>query len=349
MGQHRSKAVTRLRRDPVRPKVSAQRTADDLSGRATLDHQVDRGSRLVATAPVRRLTHILEGALTLTVVIGLIGVVGVVAIGRPRLIPPPSIDTTLEVGGDRTLAELKDRAASRLEAAVASGGGGYTFEVVQRSTVKTKPGGPKIEVPDPDDRTRTLGLVDEYYLNAIIERGAVTPDGFWMEMRTGPAKGAEPDWKAAYHYGAIATGGTIWRDDGEGWYETDSPPGIGLDPRTASLLPAMLRNAARPADAGTESVKGEDARKLTAAATKADIPGIVAVDGESFTEFRGPAELAFDDEGRLVLIRILALNTNLVEFDLEVETVITLGYPPVADPLPKPEPLLTDMTPFVKP
>lgn len=92
-------------------------------------------------------------------------------------------------------------AAALLEVSTAAGRPGYTFEIVQRSTITARPGGPKIEIPDPTDRTKSLGLADTCDVGALIERGAVTPDGFWMEMRTGPAAGKDPDWTSAYQFG----------------------------------------------------------------------------------------------------------------------------------------------------
>ena len=69
-------------------------------------------------------------------------------------------------------------AALLLEQRTAKGGQGYTFEIVQTTTITAKPGGPKIEVPDPRDRTKSLGFADEYRFYALIERGMVTPEGF---------------------------------------------------------------------------------------------------------------------------------------------------------------------------
>jgi hypothetical protein len=245
--------------------------------------------------------------------------------------------------------QLKAAGAAALEAAVLPAGSGYTFEIVQRSTMFAKPDGPRIEIPDPEDRYKTLGLTDEYELGSYIERGRVTPDGFWMEMRTGPGKDAKPDWAAEYQFGALVRAGRTYRNDGDGWYETDRPPGIGLDPRTAALLPALLRNATSAKDAGTTPVNDMTARALTARGAVADIPGIVAVDGEAFTELSTPIALAFDDLGRLVRLQAVARNTTMSDFDLLVDTVITFAYPATAAPLPLPEPAYTRTTPIVTP
>jgi hypothetical protein len=269
--------------------------------------------------------------------LGLILILG----GRSAAMALQELRTTVAAPGAGSLSpsQLKAGAAALFEAATAPGGGGVTFEIVQRSALHARPGGPKIEVPDPVDRQKSLGFADEYELGSLIERGAITPEGFWMEMRDGPAKGAAADFEnAMYQFGAITKAGKTWRDDGEGWYETDDPPGIGLDPKTAALLPALLRNASGPAEKGTESIAGATARVIEATGTVANVPGIIAVDGERFTTLIRPIEFAFDDAGRLVRLDAVARNENHKEFDLLVETVITFGYPEVATTIPDPQP-----------
>jgi hypothetical protein len=289
-----------------------------------------RNWRVSVSRSKHAVVRLVEGATSVGLLAGLVLTVLLVrgAFARPQA----------AVGAATTPTQAMGVAASALEAAWLPGAGGVTFEVVQRSTMHAKPAGPKIEIPDPSDRYKSLGFADEYYVGALLERGAVTPAGFWMEMRTGPAKDAQPDWEAPYQFGAIARDGKTWRNDGEGWYETDSPPGIGLDPKTASLLPRLLRNATGPTEAGIETVDGEEARKLTADGRVADIPGVVAADGLDFTVLAEPLELSFDDLGRLVKARVVARNTNMTDYDLIVETVITLRYPLTAAALPEPSP-----------
>jgi hypothetical protein len=231
-------------------------------------------------------------------------------------------------------------AAAQLEAALKSGGPGFSFQVVSRSTLYAKPGGPKIEVPDPIDRYKTLGLADEYYLGASVATGIVTPDGYFLQMRRGPAtKDAAPDFEGAEKtLAALVTGGKTFRNDGNGWYVTDSPPGIGLDRKTAKLLPKLLRSVTGATDEGSAVVKDKPATKIKANAKVADSPGLMAIDAESFTEFKNGLEFALDDQGRLVELHALMRNKNQQTFDLLVDTVITFGY---EDPGPLPEPVPT--------
>jgi hypothetical protein len=179
-------------------------------------------------------------------------------------------------------------------------------------------------------------------------------------VRRGPADPtAKPDWDGQpLELAALVRDGTTYRDDGEGWYPTDRPPGIGLDPATAALLPTMLRGLTGVADAAERQPAPSDppepgravadpfaelapARRLAGDTTVAELPGIIAVDLASATELREPAELAFDEGGRLVGLRVLARNTHLDRYDLLVETVITFGYPGQAPELPRPEPAWT--------
>lgn len=278
-------------------------------------------------------------------------VLAMAGIALARTAPPATV--TVPVGAVAggapagTPDELRSAAADLLEAATARGGTGYRFEVVQRSTLVARPGGPQIEVPDPTDRTKSLGLADTYYLIGLVETGYVTPAGFAMEMRAGPAS---PDARVDLAGGellfrALVRDGTTYRDDGQGWYPTDQPPGIGLDPATAALLPGLLRNAAAAATTDLAAAEGElgrahgsAARAITAATTVADIPGVIAVDGAAFTEITAPVGLTFDAAGRLTGILVTARNTNATLQDLVVVTEITLHYDDVPRALPAPEP-----------
>lgn len=126
---------------------------------------------------------------------------------------------------------------------MAEGGSGLTFEVVQSNSVRAKPGGPLIGVRDSADPTRVVAEVDEFSANAIVSQGAVTADAFWMEMRLSPGTEQAPDFGAsAFFSKVLERGGVIWRDQGDGWYETDGSPGTGMDPVRARLLPRLLRS-----------------------------------------------------------------------------------------------------------
>lgn len=230
-------------------------------------------------------------------------------------------------------------AADLLEARLAPTGAGYTFEIVQRSTIHAKPDGPQIEIPDPVDPHKSLGFADKYPIGALIERGAVTPAGFSMEMRAGPAPDKDPDWSADYQFGAIVKDGKTYRDDGAGWYLTDDPPGVGLDPRTAGLLPTLLRTTTDATDAGSTVIDGLTAPVVTGSAKPADFPGVIASDGEPFTELNEPIDYAFDEQGRLLRLHVVARNANLKAFDLLVEVTIDFAYPLTGPDIPAPEPV----------
>lgn len=248
-------------------------------------------------------------------------------------------------------ADLTDAAADLLEGVTTTPGGtGVTFEVVQRSTLVARADGPRIEIPDPADPYKSLGLADTYDLAVYLERGMVTPDGFHAEIRQGALErdaaiefGANP-----VEFAALVRDGRTYRSDGVGWYETDQPPGIGLDPATAALLPTLLRNADAATDvqvtdvaeligAGSEE-RPSVARALAATADVADIPGIIGVDLAEATELTEPVRFAFDERGRLIGLVVVARNLHMTDFDLVVETVITFSYPEKAPALPVPEP-----------
>lgn len=280
--------------------------------------------------PTRIVSGLVEAVLTLLVVAAL---AGALAVGRGALTAPSP------VGGPPAL-DLRT-VATTLEAATAKGARGFTFEVVSRSTLVARPDGPRIEVPDPADPRKTLGLADRYYVGASIAQGTVTPEGFWLQMRRGPTSAdAPPDFATSEAtLAALVREGVTWRNDGEGWYETDSPPGIGLDPRTVALLPRLLRNAGTPSLVGAAVVDGRPATTLAATGAIADAPGLMAIDAAGFTELTGPLEFSIDDEGRLVGLTARMRNTRSETFDLLVETVITFRYDPPPGALPDPAPL----------
>lgn len=316
---------------------------------ATHTGRVRLAARTHDDASKRRLGGILEPALAVLAVLALGA--GTIAVRTPA---PATITVSVaEVTGGApagTPVELSAAAADLLEATTRAGGTGYRFEIVQRSTLVARPDGPQIEIPDPDDRTKSLGFTDRYYLHGLVEVGYVTPDGFYAELRSGPmsedvaadAKGGE------VHYRALVREGVTYRDDGDGWYETEDPPGIGLDPRTAALLPRLLRNVVSPTELEAASVDTElvgraaGTRALAATAVVADIPGIIAVDGEAFTEITEPVALTFDAAGRLSGIVVTARNTNMATFDLVLVTEIAFFYDEVPVRMPDPVPAHPD-------
>lgn len=297
------------------------------STRASLGADPRRGQ-----ASQGRIRQLAELVLTAIVALALLAIL---LVGRQQL---PTNLFAVGAATPESPAAAMTSAASLLEQRIAPGAAGYTFEILQRSTIHARAGGPQIEIPDPTDRHKSLGFADTYEVGALIERGAVTPDGFTMEMRTGPAPGQSADWKAPYQFGVISTADRTLRDDGVGWYLTDSPPGIGLDPATAALLPRLLRNATEVANDGFTRVGDLLLPKISASGKVADIPGVVAADGAPFTELVAPIKFVLDDQGRLAQVHVIARNTNLDVYDLLIDTTITFAYPDRAAPLPEPLP-----------
>ena len=274
--------------------------------------------------------------------------------GLARAFDPAPVSVPVEsVTGGAPSAEpvaLAAAAADLLEQTTAKGGTGYRFEIVQRSTLVAREGGPRISIPDPDDATRTLGEADRYDLGGLVETGFVTAAGFSMEMRTGPADAeAKVDLAGGeLLFRALVRDGETFRDDGKGWYPTTRPPGIGLDPVTAALLPELLRTP-EPVDTDLAIAEGElgkadetATRAVTAEAEVAAIPGVIAVDGAEFTELTEPVAMTFDAAGRLVGLVVTARNTTVEAYDLVVVTEITLHYDDIPQVIPLPEPAWTD-------
>jgi len=211
-----------------------------------------------------------------------------------------------------------DLAATNLEDATRAGGAGFTFTVVSRSTLEAKAGGPLIDIPDPADRRKSLGLTDSYYLGATLAEGSVTPDGYWLQMRRGPdAPDTAPDFEhAPITLAALVADGVTWRNDGTGWYQTDRPPGIGLDPRTIALLPTLLRDATDAKSDGTKVVDGTPAIGVEATGEMAKAPGLLAIDAEAFSVLVAPIEFSLDGAGRLIELHAVLRNTRMTTYDL---------------------------------
>ncbi|TFG67294.1 MAG: hypothetical protein E4H24_06525 [Thermomicrobiales bacterium] len=202
------------------------------------------------------------------------------------LVARPVLTFSGAAATDLSPAELTALAATLLERATAEGGSGYTFTIVQHASLDRRPGGPPIAIDPLDEQGKGGSTTDHYALATYLERGAASSAGFWLEIRDGPVGDEPPDFAGAtYQLGAIVRDDKTFRNDGDGWYRTDDPPGIGLDPRTAGLLPAMLRGATGTKD--RDQAPGDDptaARGLEATTTVAELPGLIAVDA-------GPASL----------------------------------------------------------
>lgn len=271
--------------------------------------------------------------------LGLGVAVGAIVLARGGLLAPP---VTFGPGAEPltglTAVEIKDDAAVKLEQATAKGSSGYAFEIVQTSTIKVKEGGPDLILPHPSNPWLTGGKADELLFYSLVERGVVTPAGFWSEIRSGPQPGETADFDGAqWQRSALMRDGVAWRNDREGWYRTDEVPGIGLDPATVALLPTLLRESGDAAKRDALVVGGRTLARVDATADKRNMPGLVAADGQKFTRLTAPMEFGFDDQGRVVWIHAVALNTNMTDYDLVVDTVITLRYDAV-EQLPEPLP-----------
>jgi len=277
---------------------------------------------------------------TLTPGILLIGVFGLRAITSLAPADP-------QVGADLPAAARLSLAADEVAVALGVGGSGFTFTVIERSTLQAKPGGPKVEIPDPIDRYKSLGFADQYYVGAVIADGSATPDGLWLEMRRGPAtEKAAPDFvNAPVTLAALTAKGVTYRNDGDGWYVTANPPGIGFDTVTLGLLPSLLREAQNASLTKTTIVNGTTQTTFDATGAARNAPGLMAVDASSFTALVGGMQFTVDTNGRLIGIHAVTQNLRLSVYDLLVDVTIEIRYD-TSPGLPKPDPTLA---PAVKP
>jgi hypothetical protein len=144
-----------------------------------------RSERLASHLP-GRLAGLASSVVSTAIVVGLLAAVAIARLPATRTSVPAAAVSGGAPGG--TPDELKLAAAALLELAAAPGGTGYRFEIVQRSTIHARPGGPKIDVPDPIDRHKSLGFADEYYLIGLTVTGSVVPSA--LRWRCGPGRRA---------------------------------------------------------------------------------------------------------------------------------------------------------------
>jgi hypothetical protein len=122
----------------------------------------------------------------------------------------------------------------------------------------------------------------------------------------------------------VDDGRTARRNDGQGYYEGQSP-GMGFDPATAAALPGLLEALAGTdlTDLGSAEVDGAPLIGVVGTVAREDFPGAIAADGLAFTEPTFPVEAWFAADGRLVQIVARARNLNQETWDLVLETVLT--------------------------
>lgn len=266
---------------------------------------------------------LLRRGLAGVLVVAVLGTAGfaVASLLGPAAFRPPAL-----AGGPPVAAEALTAAAADLRAAVAKDGPGYRFTVVQTATLRQREGGEPIPVVDPADPRTVVGTAPEAYVTAMVSAGAVSPDGFWMEMRRGPMPGERPDFaKSPVVFTVVDDGRTVRRNDGQGFYDGPSP-GMGFDPATAAALPGLLERLAAQelTDLGVADLDGTTLHGVVGTVAREDFPGAVAADGLAFTEKTFPVEAWLDPDGRLVRLVVRARNLNQDVWDLVLETVLTV-------------------------
>jgi hypothetical protein len=110
-------------------------------------------------------------ASTVALVLLPILLVGLVALARAGgLHAPPGPPTAVTLAGGAqavTTAQLTEAAAEVLTSALTDGAG-IEFEIVQTSTISARLDGPPVEIPDPTDRSATLGSAPRYVMGTLM-------------------------------------------------------------------------------------------------------------------------------------------------------------------------------------
>ena len=295
---------------------------------------------VVVTVRARAGSPIRSAVATLAVALVLIGAVAVtrapVVIGSALA---PVAPTAQGGGAGLTAAARLSSASSVIGSAISPGGAGFSFFALQRTTEYARTAGPMIAVVDPADPRKVIGHTDHLFINAMLSKGEVTPDGFFMAMHLGSqTSSSSADFDAAPAvFSVLSRDGVTWRNDGAGWYQSTDLPGMGIDLATIRLLPRALGRIGSPASAGSESLRGTLAAALTGSVAVADYPGAIAADGAAFTDPAVGVKVWIDGANRPVQLWIRARNTNQPDYDLYSETTVIFDYAPLAA-LPSPDP-----------
>ncbi len=314
---------------------------------------VDQGNRRAAGSMVWLaigLYRIARAGVMLAIPVAFVATIAFLRAGGADAASLQVTGPQVQVAPDASARTRLSAAATAMQTALAKGGGGITFEVVQTQTLVAKAGGPKLEIHDPADRSQVLGLTDTLPVGTLIERGIATSAGFWSELIHGPQAGAEAAFdlaKVEPARQALVRDGIRYRNDGDGWMQTDVVPGIGLDPDGVLKLAGLLTDTPDATDTSVTAeadpafkLKGLTgpaqgaARAIDATSKVANLPAILAPDLAEATELRGKTDFELDATGRLVSLTIVARNARMEMYDLMVRTVITFRYPDAPAPLP---------------
>ena len=274
------------------------------------------------------------------------GTSGVVTLGLPVAFALAVIvlrGTPAQAGA--TPAKTLVAAGALLQSAMAPKGSGFNFFAVQRTTEYARPNGPAINVVDPSDDRRVIGQTDQLFVNAMMSKGYVRPDGFFMEMRLGSPTSGQADFASAPPtFSVLARDGATWRNDGFGWYQATELPGMGIDFITLGKVPGAFGHVSGVTQSGTETVNGVATTTYSGTLTPADYPGAVAADGAKFTDPLIRFKVWISSDGRPVQLWIRARNTNQPVYDLISETTVTFDLSP-APSLPAAVPTMAPDSP----
>jgi hypothetical protein len=172
----------------------------------------------------------------------------------------------------------------------------------------------------------------------FLSQGIVSPSGFWQVMhQIGQNDPTTISDQSSFSGASLVGPKGQWRDDGNGWVaDTDTPPGLGMDPTSAARLPDLLAgliNVAPLASAnGLTSFHGLGA--------PIDYPGVVASDGLSFTKAPLDVIVRLDAQSRLAELDVVAQNLNALPDQMIIDTKVTFDYG-ASLILPAPSPMAT--------
>ena len=232
---------------------------------------------------------------------------------------------------------LLQKAAADTAARLAPAGSGLSFTALQRQVLYHVAGAPDLTVPNPSASASPL-VVDSFDVGANVTRGFTRGSDFFMEIRGIDPAGTVADFdQGKVIFQVITHAGTIWRNEGQGWYTTDTPPGLGIDPFSLSHLPGLLGHLVSVKDLGDEPFQGQPGHHFSGFIDGSDWPGFTASDGVTFTSSPIPIDVWVSPDGRLLGLSGQARNLNHQVQDLEIVDGLSFAADvPAAFPAPSP-------------
>lgn len=226
-------------------------------------------------------------------------------------------------------------AAEKLRSRLEASGEGVSFLVLQRQVLHQTSAAPELRTDADPSPEAGAGPMNVAYMTRGFARDGVLS----MEIRAvDPSLDAPSFEDGLLLFRVLTKDDQVWRDEGEGFYTVDDPPGLGMDPASISRLPALLEHLEHVVDLGEQIYQGDNAHRYRGEVAAVRWPGIIAADALAFTESPLELDAWIGQDGELV--GLAARTSNLNEEVNHVSVIVNVSFGRDVPPLmPAPIPL----------